>query len=375
MQRIWGSSDSNIFAVGGDFGAGTCTIMHFDGTAWSPMTCPPSAQTLWCVWGSSGNRVFAADSNGTIIYYNGTGWSVMYTAPGGLNDIWGSSASDVFAVGSGGTIVHYNGSSWSVMNSGTDQMLLGLWGFSGSDVFAVGSGGTILHYDGRAWSAMNSNTAEWLYGIWGTSGSDMFAVGNNGIVLRYDGTGWSTQYTANVFPAFLDVWGSSSTNVYAASGVGDFWHYNGHLWTRLQCGITAAFSVWGLSANDVYATGGSNGRTIMHYFKETTLVALNSFTATPASRAVMLAWSTEAEIDNAGFNILRAASEDGDYIKINTALISAEGSATEGAAYEFVDTNVKNRKTYWYKLEDIDLMVFQYVSWASAHALTYRPWW
>ena len=26
-----------------------------------------------------------------------------------------------------------------------------------------------------------------------------------------------------------------------------------------------------------------------------------------------------------------------------------------GASYEFVDEDIKNRKTYWYKLEDIDL--------------------
>ena len=36
-------------------------------------------------------------------------------------------------------------------------------------------------------------------------------------------------------------------------------------------------------------------------------------------------------------------------------LIPAKGASTQGAAYEFIDTNVQNRKTYWYKLEDIDL--------------------
>ncbi|MCX5896278.1 MAG: hypothetical protein NTZ51_10670, partial [Proteobacteria bacterium] len=45
----------------------------------------------------------------------------------------------------------------------------------------------------------------------------------------------------------------------------------------------------------------------------------------------------------------------GGYTKINSALISAKGSATQGASYEFVDTNARNGKTYYYKLEDIDL--------------------
>ena len=35
--------------------------------------------------------------------------------------------------------------------------------------------------------------------------------------------------------------------------------------------------------------------------------------------------------------------------------ISMQGSITQGAFYEFVDTNVQNRKTYYYKLEDMDL--------------------
>ena len=43
------------------------------------------------------------------------------------------------------------------------------------------------------------------------------------------------------------------------------------------------------------------------------------------------------------------------YVKINTSIIPAKGSPTHGASYEFIDTDLKNRKTYWYKLEDIDL--------------------
>jgi hypothetical protein len=42
-------------------------------------------------------------------------------------------------------------------------------------------------------------------------------------------------------------------------------------------------------------------------------------------------------------------------VKINASLIPAEGSATQGASYQFIDKNVKNRTTYYYKLEDIDL--------------------
>jgi hypothetical protein len=86
-----------------------------------------------------------------------------------------------------------------------------------------------------------------------------------------------------------------------------------------------------------------------------TAITLASLTAKPFNRAVVLEWETESEIDNVGFYIYRAITEDGEYIKISNALIAAEGSSTQGASYEFTDTNVQNRKTYYYKLEDIDL--------------------
>jgi hypothetical protein len=86
-----------------------------------------------------------------------------------------------------------------------------------------------------------------------------------------------------------------------------------------------------------------------------TFINLTHFEAIPKNIEVILRWSTESEIDNAGFNLYRSESENDDYTKINTSLIPSKGSSTQGTSYEFIDTNVQNRKTYYYKLEDIDL--------------------
>jgi hypothetical protein len=65
---------------------------------------------LYGVWGSSGSDVFAVGGGGTILHYNGFIWSSMASGTtNGLRDVWGSSESDVFAVGEGGTILHYGG--------------------------------------------------------------------------------------------------------------------------------------------------------------------------------------------------------------------------------------------------------------------------
>jgi hypothetical protein len=89
--------------------------------------------------------------------------------------------------------------------------------------------------------------------------------------------------------------------------------------------------------------------------QQTTEIALSSFVAKAGNGRVKLEWITESETDNAGFNIYRVEAENGEYAKINESLIPAQGSSTLGASYEFIDTDVQNRKTYYYKLGDIDL--------------------
>ena len=86
-----------------------------------------------------------------------------------------------------------------------------------------------------------------------------------------------------------------------------------------------------------------------------TVIELLSFIASPKTNKVTLQWSTASEIDNAGFNLYRSESNNGQYKKINNSLITAKGTSTQGVSYEFTDNNVQNRKTYWYKLEDICL--------------------
>jgi len=85
-----------------------------------------------------------------------------------------------------------------------------------------------------------------------------------------------------------------------------------------------------------------------------TVIELTYFAAEPGNDTVQLVWKTETETENVGFNVLRGATRDGEYSKINAALIPAQGDSTQGATYDFSDNAVKNGKAYYYKLEDID---------------------
>jgi hypothetical protein len=85
------------------------------------------------------------------------------------------------------------------------------------------------------------------------------------------------------------------------------------------------------------------------------LIELSEFKAVSGNNQITIQWKTASEIHNAGFNLFRSGSKDGEYIKINNSIIPAKGSPAQGASYEYVDTNVKNGRTYYCKLEDIDL--------------------
>jgi len=111
----------------------------------------------------------------------------------------------------------------------------------------------------------------------------------------------------------------------------------------------------------VYTQTSPSSHTISPVYAEfllsevSTAITLVSFEAKPGSNKVTLTWETATEIDNAGFNIVRAESENGAYIKINDAVIPAKAGTAGGASYQFIDSNAKNRTTYYYKLQDISL--------------------
>ena len=91
--------------------------------------------------------------------------------------------------------------------------------------------------------------------------------------------------------------------------------------------------------------------------EQPTAILLASFDAQPGNGKVTLQWVTGDETDNRGFNIYRAETVNGEYVKINEALIPSKVGTGLGAAYEYIDNGVKNRTTYFYKLEDVDVNV------------------
>ena len=122
---------------------------------------------------------------------------------------------------------------------------------------------------------------------------------------------------------------------------------------------------WKLGEGYVLAVRGDSGEV-------PTLINLASFTAKENVDHILLEWKTASEIDNAGFILWRSDSSEDNYIQITPALIPARGSEFSGATYSYIDKDVEHGKTYYYKLEDIDLNGvnnYHYIRKASFKAL------
>jgi hypothetical protein len=83
------------------------------------------------------------------------------------------------------------------------------------------------------------------------------------------------------------------------------------------------------------------------------IAGLLAFTSWQGSQLTVL-WATESELDIIGFNLYRAESADGDYVKVNDSLIPPAADPFIGGEHRYVDGNVTWGVTYYYKLETID---------------------
>jgi len=202
LNAIWGTSSSNIYAVGRDDVLGQGIILHYDGTLWTKSYISSGGvYSFYAVWGTSNSDIFV-NGNDCILHFNGLTWTKMTSSPPGAIGFWGSSPSNVYSVDYKGGVYKYNGSYWAVVrdqmydNDGGD-----IWGSSATDIFIVGDYGpsyydpgydsVIYHFNGNNFQEMNYPTSNWLGAVWGSSNSDVYAVGGDGTIVHYNGNTWS----------------------------------------------------------------------------------------------------------------------------------------------------------------------------------------
>ena len=71
--------------------------------------------------------------------------------------------------------------------------------------------------------------------------------------------------------------------------------------------------------------------------------------------AVVITWSTQSELNNAGFFIKRSQQKDGEFKVINATMIAGAGTTSEKQFYTYTDTTAQPNVVYYYQIEDVSL--------------------
>lgn len=292
LNGVWGTTVGDagvVWAVGSEGSVGL--VQQWDGASWSRSTL--TRAPLRALWGSSASDVWAVGDDATVLHFDGTHWSGELTpfsrTATSFTNVWGSGPSDVWFVGLNrtylpydnvmefrekGIILHWDGARYVSYETGVDMHLNGVWGSGPNDVWAVGGNyghGVITHWDGNWWTTVPSPDVH-LDAVRGTSSTNVWAVGIYGTTLHWNGTAWSEfpNPLSNTLSYFDDVWTSGPNDVWVAGGgnipwvsQGTLMHWDGTSWSLAVQGTTPYLtSIWASSPTDVWAMG--QWGTILH---------------------------------------------------------------------------------------------------------------
>ena len=258
LNAIWGASDSDIWAVGGDG-----TLLHRDSTEWTLSKVPDGAGlNLQGLWGSTSTDVWTVDHKGGAHHWDGRRWTSSPIA----KDVWmtaiaGSGPRDVWAVGNvgqpsegnfRGVVYRWDGSAWSAEATPADSMLTSVVVPAKNDVWVVGPA-IVLHHDGSRWERLTPRPKHGAFKVWAASPRDVwlgsvdasngcFAAGQRGSVRGWKDTTCGIQ-SALFGTSGDDVFGMTSFTAFHWDG--SRWRYQKNLpYGVAHAGWSGKKSVW-----------------------------------------------------------------------------------------------------------------------------------
>ena len=221
------------FAGGPVFMSGSNgTILRYQNGAFEKMTTPGNF-IVFGMWGSSPTDVWAVGGNfgsgGFAWRYNGTAWSAVADVPADImsqGTCWkvnGRSAGDVWISATSGTTLHWNGTGFERMNVPTDASLLSVAGNSKRfvTVGSAASDGVLFENDGSGWRSALPTGGELLTGVT-VSEDHAYAVGRFGTVLSRGTSGtWAIDKPHVTDQDLHATWIDQAGGAWAVGG-----HYN-----------------------------------------------------------------------------------------------------------------------------------------------------
>ena len=84
-------------------------------------------------------------------------------------------------------------------------------------------------------------------------------------------------------------------------------------------------------------------------------VTLSGLRADRTETGIVVNWTTQSEMENAGFHVLRRLEGASDFERITPILIAGAGTTAERHTYTYRDTTAKASVAYYYRLEEVSL--------------------
>lgn len=219
LNWVFGFADDDITVVGREG-----TVLHFDGTEWQQQPTP-TVEDLWGVWGSSPSNLWAvggrgrAEGQATILRYDGNTWTAVEVPslqrPNvfAFFKVWGTGPDNVVIVGQRGVVLRWNGNELVEELAGASDDLVSVWGTGPDNIVAVGGRGTavVARFDGSEWTTTSLAPLPGLNGVWVRNEKTIHAVGAVGTLLAVD--------AATMEP--IQSFAGTDLDFHAVFGVGD----------------------------------------------------------------------------------------------------------------------------------------------------------
>ena len=204
IQAVFSFNESDIWFCGNG-------VIHWDGTNFRPIGI---SSGVWGpyqmnkMWGSSRSNLFIVGDNGNIARYNGTSWQRIESGTDlDIYDIWGeynekTTEFEVFTVASKLLVnqekkifrINKTNNVISISTNGIPSNLTGIW-FKNKVFYVVGNGmfrKTDIESTSE-WTAFNYGLTSYYIGdIRGDDYNDIIATGSFGELVHFNGENWKS---------------------------------------------------------------------------------------------------------------------------------------------------------------------------------------
>ena len=184
----------------------------------------------------------------------------------------------------------------------------------------------------------SSDTNDWDYPV------GIATDGNRTSFIRVYDDGMARDAVNTTESNVMPVFGTGDKKMKGNDGIDAKWSWIPAVNTEREFKITIKSTWYGVE--DDYGTPNNRPGMVLP-------VELSHFRPTLEDGEVTIRWTTESELDNAGFNILRSDTRDGEYKQVNAELIEGAGTTGERNTYKWVDETAKPGVVYYYQIEDV----------------------